>query len=295
LLHGAASIFAFKKQELFTEIILKENGLVSYFNVDSHTRLYYTDQGHGQPVIFIHGVWTSSRIFYRQLPYFNERYRTIMLDLRGHGRSTHVQSGHTVTNYSRDVQALMQKLEISNAILVGHSMGALIIWEYFKQFGADNVKAAVIIDQPASDFKWPDWPFGAYDFPALCQMMEKVQIDRSAMVNDLIPFLFKEKPTKENFNLIFEEMTSVPESIAGTIFFNQTVKDYREILPSVTVPTLLCFGDDKRVVGAAAGKYLKEKITGSRLEIFKNCGHCLFLEKPEYFNMILDRFIESLK
>ncbi len=265
-----------------------------YYNVDSNTELYYTDQGQGQPVIFIHGLWTSSQVFHRQSPFFSKRYRTIMLDLRGHGRSTHVQSGHTVANYSQDVHALMHYLKVSNAVLVGHSMGALIIWEYLKQFDAENVKATVIIDQPASDFKWPDWPFGAYDFPALCQMMENVQIDRALMVNNLIPFLFKEKPTKENFNLIFEDMTRVPESIAGTILFNQTVQDYRDMLPNVTVPTLLCFGDDERVVGTAAGEYLKENISDSRLEVFENCGHCLFLERPEYFNMKLNQFIESL-
>lgn len=162
-------------------------------------RLYYEEEGYGQPLLFIHGVWMSGRFFQKQLNYFAQRYRTIIVDLRAHGRSAPVRSGHTMANYARDIRELMKALKLADAVLVGWSMGAFVIWDYFKQFGAENVKAAVIVDESASDFKTPDWPLGLFDLKSLCHLVDAVQTDRETVVRQFIPQMFKESTCRGRY------------------------------------------------------------------------------------------------
>src|ERR1041384_826468 len=211
-------------------------------------QLYYEDQGHGPPIVFIHGVWMSSRFFQKQLPYFAKKYRCIVPDLRGHGQSKHVHAGHTIAGYGRDVRELISGLGLKQVVLVGWSMGAFVIWDMIKQFGVENLKATVIVSESASDFKWPDWPNGIADFPGLCGMMHDVQTDRAAFVRSFIPLMFKNAPSEGDAQWMFEEITRLPESIASSILFDQTVQDYRPMLHQVTVPTLACFGRDEKLI-----------------------------------------------
>ena len=263
---------------------------MAYFNLDDNVQLYYEEQGQGQPLIFIHGVWMSSRFFYKQLPYFGQRYHAIALDLRGHGRSSHVHSGHTMGTYAQDVRAFIQGKGLKDVIL-----GCFVIWDYFKQFGAENIKATVLIDEGASDFKWPDWEYGLFDLPTLAHLMMAVQTDRAALLKDFIPTMFKEPPPASEAKWMVEENQRLPESIASAILFDQTVQDYRPELAKVTVPSLICFGgDENKLVPIAAGEHLQENIPNARLVIFENSSHCPFLEEADRFNQEVDQFIQSL-
>jgi non-heme chloroperoxidase len=257
-------------------------------------QLYYEEHGQGQPVLFLHGMWMSSRFFHKQLAYFSQRYRTITLDLRAHGRSSHVHSGHTVANYTHDVHAFVQHIGLTDLVMIGWSMGAFIIWDYVSEFGPENLKATVVVDQSASDFKWPDWPLGVFDFATLCQLMARVQTERAALVKGFIPELFKNPPADEEAEWVFEEITRLPESIAGAIFFDQSVQDYRPKLPKVSVPTLLCFGGDEKLVPVAAGEHLQQNLPHARLVVFEESSHCPFLEEPDRFNREVDQFMRSL-
>jgi len=257
-------------------------------------QLYYEDQGQGPPLLFIHGVWMSSQFFKKQLPYFSRHYRVVTPDLRSHGRSSQVHCGHTVANYARDIHALVRSLGLKEMVLIGWSMGVFIIWDYLRQFGAENVKAAVVVDESPSDFKWPDWSLGSIDFPSLCQLMSSIQMDREALVKWLIQEMFKNPPIEEEAKWIFNEITKLPESIASAIFFDQSVQDYRSMLFSVKIPTLLCFGKHDQLVPVEAGEYLQKILPDARLVIFEKSGHCPFLEEPDLFNTVVDQFIQSL-
>ncbi|WP_099159563.1 alpha/beta fold hydrolase [Virgibacillus ndiopensis] len=264
-----------------------------YAEVDSQTKLYYEEQGKGQPVIFVHGVMMSSKFFHKQIPYFSKKYRTITLDLRGHGQSSKVEHGHTVAQYARDLQKFIGLLDLKNVILVGWSMGAFVLWDYVNQFGTENVKALTVVDQSPSDYIWPEWEFGAFDFETIKGVMQAIQEDQNAFNSDFIYGMFKEQPDPKDHEWILAEMNKLPASIESTIVFNQTAVDYRDTLSNVDVPTLICFGS----VGffpVAAGEYIQERIPGSKLVAFENSSHLLFLEETEKFNWELDAFFSGV-
>lgn len=265
------------------------------FRVDDAVYLHYEEKGKGRPVLFVHGVCMSSRFFHRQMPYFGERHRAIALDLRGHGRSARVHRGHTVATYAQDLRAFIRGQKLKDAVLVGWSMGCLVVWDYFKQFGAENVGAAVFVEQSASDFKWPSWEFGLFDLPALIHLMSEVQTDQEKLFKDFVPMMFNEPPSDEDLHWMVQENLKLPATIASAILFDQTVQDYREELSKVTVPSLIVFGSSKnKLIPAAAGRHLRDNIPNSRLLLFENSNHCPFLEEPERFNEEVDRFIRSL-
>ncbi|WP_377891661.1 alpha/beta fold hydrolase [Alkalihalobacillus sp. R86527] len=267
---------------------------MALMKLEDGVELYYEDVGMGSPIIFIHGVWMSSRFFKKQLPYFRQKYRAISLDLRGHGQSTHSDSGHTVATYAKDLRQFIQKLDLRDVTLVGWSMGAFVIWEYIHQFGEEGLKGTVIVDELASDFKWPDFEIGAFDLPALTGMMQQIQTDQRGLLKGFLPLMFKDEVPDEELEWMLEETTKLPASIASAILFDQSIVDCRPYLNEISIPTLLCFGKEEKLIPIAAGEHLNKEIPHSKLEIFTNSCHCPFLEEPERFNKVVEEFVRSL-
>jgi non-heme chloroperoxidase len=256
--------------------------------------LHYEEAGTGAPVVFLHGVWMSGRFFEGQLERFGARYRTVVPDLRGHGGSEHVHSGHTVDAYARDLRALVEALGLDGAVLVGWSMGALVAWDYVRQFGTEGLRGLVVVDQTPSDYRWPDWPHGFLDFDGLRHVMAGVQGDREALVREFVPLMFREPPSEEDTAWMVEEIMRPPASVAAAIIFDQTLRDYRPVLPHVTVPALVVTGADEKLVPVEAERWTVEQMPDARLAVLERSGHCPFLEEPERFEEVVGEFVRSL-
>ena len=107
--------------------------------IDDQLELAYEESGTGRPIVFIHGVWMSARFFHKQGPALGQKHHAIALDLRGHGGSSHTPDGHTMATYASDVHAFLKAKDLRDAVLVGWSMGCMVVWDYFKQFGDENI------------------------------------------------------------------------------------------------------------------------------------------------------------
>jgi pimeloyl-ACP methyl ester carboxylesterase len=255
--------------------------------------LSYEDEGTGTPVVFLHGVWMSGRFFERQRPFFRERCRAIFPDFRAHGRSEHVHEGHTVAQYARDIRELLDALDADGAILVGWSMGSLVIWELASQLGLDGIRGVVVVDQSPSDFRWPDWPDGFLDLLTLQHVMEAVQTDQAAMARDLVGLMFERPPADADAAWMAEEIARPPASVASAILFDQTLRDYRSSLGAVDVPSLVVTGRHDKLVPLAAAELVAASMPRSELVVLDESGHCPFLEETERFNELVARFVSA--
>jgi non-heme chloroperoxidase len=256
--------------------------------------LHVEDEGTGMPVVFIHGVMMSGRFFERQLPYFTEFNRVIIPDLRGHGQSEKVLYGHTVDNYARDLRELFAARQIERPVLVGWSMGAMVVYEYLKQFDQDEVAGIVIVDQPPSDYAWEGYEFGVLTVQALGDMVEALQLDQHAVAEEFAG-LMQHDPTPEVTAWMVEEITRVPAAVASTILVNQTIRDYRPFLPEIHVPTLVLFGRDNKLTPPEAGEYIASQIPGAAFRVFEHSSHCPYYEESDAFNETVRAFVERLK
>src|SRR5207249_8518848 len=114
----------------------KENGA----NID----IYYKDWGSGQPIVFSHGWPLSSDDWDTQMLFFvGKGYRVIAHDRRGHGRSAQVSNGHDMDHYAADVAAIVEHLDLHNAIHVGHSTGGGEATRYVARYGQDRAAKLV--------------------------------------------------------------------------------------------------------------------------------------------------------
>ena len=88
--------------------------------------LYYEAHGDGEPIVFLHGGTAGLRYFEPQLTSLSEKYRTLAVDFRGHGRSEKTELGHTLSQYARDLREFLLQLDLNDVVIVGWSIGALV-------------------------------------------------------------------------------------------------------------------------------------------------------------------------
>lgn len=258
------------------------------------TDLYYETAGDGPPIVFLHGVMMGSRFFTDQLQGLDDEYRPISLDFRGHGRSEKNETGHTIPQYAADVEAFLAAQNVESVILVGWSMGALVGWEYVDQFGTDRLRGFVVVDQHPSDYKWADYDHGAFGLQELIDLLELAQTDPGALAQLFIDEMLKDEPSPEVEQLMFDEISRVPPSIKSAILFDQSMRDYRDALQAVDVPSLVCLGEDEKLLETGGVEYAAEHMPNATLERFPDSGHCPFIEQTEQFNRVLSEFADSL-
>src|SRR5437773_3001221 len=152
--------------------------------------LYYVDWGAGQPVVFSHGWPLSADAFEDQMFFLASRgYRCIAHDRRGHGRSSQTWNGNDMDTYADDLAALVETLDLMNAIHVGHSAGGGEVARYIGRHGTKRVAKAVLIGAVAPlMLKTPANP-GGLPIEVFDQIRAGVLADRSQFFKDLtMPF-----------------------------------------------------------------------------------------------------------
>ncbi len=259
----------------------------------SGTKLYYEEHGSGQPVVFLHGAWAGCRYFERQLTGLASEYHTVAFDFRGHGRSEKTAVGHTIEQYARDVDSVLGSLGLDDVVLVGWSLGAIVSWEYVDLFGTDNVQALVDVDMEPSPMQRDDNEYGTYTVAGLQELNREIQSNTDSVIEGSIEQLLKDTPSREVRNLMYDEMSRTPPSIKSAMLL-ELLCDYRDILPNVDVPTLVCAGADEKWRSVAAVEYATELIPDTSFELFEESGHCLTIEEPERFNRVASEFVESV-
>lgn len=261
--------------------------------------LYYEDMGEGRPVVLIHGWPLSAASWEKQVPVLLDAgYRVITYDRRGFGRSSQPSSGYTYDTFAEDLNKLMTSLDISDATLVGFSMGGGEVARYLAMFGSLRVSQAAFISAiPPFLLKTGDNPTGVDG-----EVFDGIRRD---LVNDRPAFLtrffrdFYNTDTLEN-GLISSEAIQLSwntGAIASPIATLDSVTawqtDFRNDLSTIKVPSLVVHGDSDRIVPfAASGKLTHEAIPGSRLEVIKGGPHGLNWTHAAQLNHALLEFLK---
>ena len=264
-----------------------------WFTLPDGTRLAYLDVGRGRPIVLLHG-WSSSMNWFReQVPALSDRFRILALDFRGHGDSDKTPSGHTMEQYARDVHDFVEGVVAGDSVLVGWSMGSLVLWNYIQQFGRGQARAMVFVGQSASDLRTPAYEDGIITPEEFHQMMLRLQTDRPALLAEWMRAMRMEA-TDEEVAWMVRDYERCPAHIATIAFYTQTMVNSLPAFPMIDFPTRVFFGTDPKMYNISQGEYLGRAIPGTRLVVFDRSGHVPMLEEPSKFNSELATFANEV-
>lgn len=260
--------------------------------------IFYTDQGEGKPLVFIHG-WPLSHAMWEyqlaELPALG--YRCIAYDRRGFGQSDKPWEGYNYNIFADDLKTLLDELDLNDVTLIGFSMGGGEVVRYMSKYAGARVSKIVLVSSVAGYMlKTDDNPDGVPQeaFDGFIQNIEK---DRPAFLQEFGKGFYGvgllSKPVSQgildwSFSLALpatnRATTECVKAFSGT--------DFRNELLSINVPALVIHGDsDKTVPPKPTGEKAAELLPNAKLIIYKGAPHATFYTEREQFNADLIAFI----
>ena len=244
--------------------------------------LYYDDHGSGKPVVLIHGWPLSGRSWEKQLPALLEAgYRVVTYDRRGFGDSSKPTSGYDYDTFAADLHALITKLDLRDAALVGFSMGGGEVARYLGTHGSERVrKAAFLAAIPPFLLKSADNPEGV-DGGIFDGIKKGIAADRPAFLSGFLSNFYnvdvlKGKRISDEWVRLSWNIAAMASPKATLDCVSAWLTDFRKDLAKIDVPTLVLHGDSDRIVPLeASAKRTHDAVKGSRYVVVKDGPHGL--------------------
>jgi len=266
----------------------------------SDIQIHYEDHGAGQPVVLIHGYPLSGRAWDRQVPaLLAAGYRVITYDRRGFGQSSQPVTGYDYDTFAADLSMLMERLDLHDAVLVGHSMGTGEVTRYLGTRGSARVAKGVLVSpippfllQTADNIEGvPQALFDGFvqaataDAPAWM----KGFLDNFYNFDTLRGTLVSEQAWQASWNLAV-----TASAVAAVACIGTWATDFRADLPEIDVPILVIQGDADQVLPLdKTGKRLPALIKDAQLTVVEGGPHAIPWTHAAQVNTALLDFIRS--
>jgi len=271
------------------------------FKVSDDLTLYYETTGKGViPIVFVPGWTMSSAVFERQRDHFadSNRFRYYSYDPRGQGQSSKPMDGYTYDQHGRDLKAFLDGLGLKQVVLVGWSFGVLKVTSYLQQFGADNLRALVLIDgtpKTTGKSSTKDWAWVGDDNWLSNNQSYTVDLLTEKREENMKEFSewMLENPTPEQVRWSTAISLQTPAWIAALTNATANNANYEAALKALEskVPLLFVMGTEHW--HPAVDQWRAANTPSAKLVTMGR--HLMFWQHSEQFNRELDKFLSSLK
>jgi pimeloyl-ACP methyl ester carboxylesterase len=255
------------------------------FITDDGVRLYYLDEGQGPAVLLLHAFPLNADSFRPQIAALSGRYRFIVPDHRGFGRSALGAGPTEMSRLARDALGILDLLKIPRAIIGGVSMGAYATMALLRQ-DAGRAQALVLADTQA----------GADDEAGKLRREETARAVMEKGIDVLVESMMPRIVAPEAVPTVRAEVAAMirsnkPEGAAAALRGMALRTDSKDVLSRFAGPALVVVGDQDTLTPPARAREMKELLPSAELSIISGAGHLSNLEKPDAFNQALDSFL----
>lgn len=258
-------------------------------------RLHVVETGiaHGRPVLFIHGLSQCSLAWARQLESdLAEDHRLVALDLRGHGESDKPAEGYDDSRlWAEDVDAVMRRLDLDRPVLCGWSYGALVIFDYIRHYGADDIGGVHLVAPVSKLGSEAALSAIAPAFLDLAPGLFATEVGESVRAVEtlvrmccIIPPTFAERFLMLGYNLC------VPPAVRQAMLSRAVDND--DLLGRLQRPTLITRGGEDPIITRPSVERLAAAIRGAELHNMPGAGHAPFWDEAPAFNRRLRQFAD---
>lgn len=269
---------------------------MAHITANDGTRLFYEEVGHGRPLVMLHGWTFSSRVFADVAARLAPHARVVMPDLRGHGRSDKPGYGYGIARLSADLRDLITALEMTEATLLGWSLGCPIIWSYLELFGPARVRDTVLVEQSPCQFRHPNWRGAhaqSFDQASNAVMLAQMEADPAAFDRQNLASCTRRPMDDAERDRLLVEMALAPVEARAAVMNDHTVRDWRPLLPRLDVPALVMVAEKDGVFPDGGPEWAGEAMPRARTVRFAESGHMIFRDEPDRFVATVRDFISE--
>lgn len=273
------------------------------------TRLNVLEAGRssmtGAVIAFIPGWSMPASLFTPQLLALGRRYRVAALDPRGQGESEVPRAGYTLRQRADDIRRFVERYP--RVVLVAWSLGALESLEYLRRYGSSRTAGLVIVDSsigenpaspPASSIGSSPASSNAASpgdlntAPSALSFSDELRLDRDKALTDFIRAIFRTPQPPAQLDALREVALRMPLEASLSLFPGRVPREHwRKIVHGFGEPLLYAVTPQF----AAQAQVLLASRPGTRVEVFEQAGHALFVDEPERFNAALGEFMQSIQ
>jgi pimeloyl-ACP methyl ester carboxylesterase len=258
--------------------------------------LAYVERGSrsGPAVVLIHGYTDNARDWVPMLPYLSKRDRLILVDIRGHGRSSKPECCYTRIDFAYDIKLLLDALGVRKADIVGHSLGSIIA-QTFAEYWPERTAHVVLISSTGGSP--PDGPkkLAQFDFAAeIRKLKEPIEADSPFMI------AWWDSPTPVDADFIRrqrQDAAGIPLrvwlAVLDQALPDDLFGDLQATLPRLKAPALLIWGSKDPIMEEDKRQSLRNALPAAQVKIFDGLGHNPFWEDPRGVAEVVNAFLDT--
>lgn len=276
---------------------------MSHFLADDGEKIHVQIAGEGPPLIMLHGWTASHQEWFPFLAELTPLHQVFRWDARGHGGHALSRATEpTAQRMAQDLANLIEHYQLEGITVVGHSMGALTLWQYLRDFGSGRLAKVCFIDQSPkllTDSTWEHGIYGAFNGDQAEQLLQLLEDDFAEGVLKLTAFGLNQRARQkylDNAKGWERSRTALRAQVAKPLIAcwqSLTAADYRDVLRQIDIPAMLVYGGESNFYRRETAHYVANQIPNAVLHIYEGTDHSPHQWQRERFIRDLMDFIES--